>query len=158
MSDKSEKLTAVKTELKAHAEAVKKAVKKKNVKGKHQNPNTVTSNRLEMLVTVVGRNKSEYYVDLIQSFEVNMQMTVMARGTANEKMLSLLGLTDSKKAVIFSIIQEDKIPHAVSVLEEKFNTIKGGKGIAFTIPLTSVIGKLIFGFLSNNRMTVQEGR
>ena len=42
------------------------------------------------------------------------------------------------------------------ILDEKFKTIKGGNGIAFTIPLTSVIGKLIFGFLSNNRLTVQE--
>ena len=39
---------------------------------------------------------------------------------------------------------------------KKFNTIKDGKGIAFTIPLTSVIGTLIYGFLSNNRMAVKE--
>lgn len=123
-----------------------------------RNSNTVTSNKLELLVTVVSRNKAEYYVDLIQSFEVNMQIVTRAQGTADEKMLSLLGLTDSPKAVIFSIIQQNKIPNAMGVLDEKFKTIKGGKGIAFTIPLTSVIGKLIFGFLSNNKMTVQEGK
>ena len=127
-------------------------------RGRRQNPNTVTSNKLEMMVTVVSRNKAEYYVDLIQSFDVNMQIITHGHGTANEKMLSLLGLTDTKKAIIFSIIQQDKIPRAMSVLEEKFQTIKDGKGIAFTIPLTSVIGKLIFGFLSNNRMSVQEGK
>ena len=123
-----------------------------------RNSNTVTSNRLEMLITVVSRNKAEYYVDLMQSFEINMQIVTHATGTANERMLSLLGLTDSEKVVIFSVIQQNKIPNAMSVLEEKFKTIKGGKGIAFTIPLTSVIGKLIFGFLSNNKMTVQEGK
>lgn len=127
-------------------------------RGKHQNSNTVTSNKLEMLVTVVSRNKSEYYVDLIQSFNVNMQIITHGKGTATEKTLSLLGLTDSDKAIIFSIIQQNKIPRAMSVLEDKFKTIKGGKGIAFTIPLTSVIGKLIFGFLSDSRMMVQEGK
>ena len=120
--------------------------------------NTVTSNKLEMMVTVIGRNKAEYFVDLIQSFDVNMQIVTMARGTANESMLSLLGLTNTEKAVIFSIIQQNKIPKALSVLEEKFHTIKDGRGIAFTIPLSSVIGKLIFGFLSNNRTNVQEGK
>ena len=125
---------------------------------RQSSPTTVTSNKLEMLVTVVGRNKAEYYIDLIQSFKVNMQMVMAARGTANAKMLSLLGLTDTEKAVIFSIIQQNKIPHAMSVLEEKFQAIKGGKGIAFTVPLTSVIGKLIFGFLSDNRMMVEEGK
>ena len=137
---------------------VKNSEKSTALRGRHQSTNTVTSNKLEMLVTVVSRNKAEYYVDLIQSFEINMQIITHATGTANEKMLSLLGLTDSEKAVIFSVIQQNKIPQAMSVLEEKFKTIKGGKGIAFTIPLTSVIGKLIFGFLSNNKMTVQEGK
>ena len=127
-------------------------------RNKRQGSNTVTSNKLELLVTVVGRNKAEYYVDLIQSFKVNMQILTSARGTANANMLSLLGLTDSEKAVIFSIIQQNKIPQAMNVLEEKFQTIKGGKGIAFTIPLTSVIGKLIFGFLSDNRMMAEEGK
>lgn len=137
---------------------MKNSEKSTALRGRHQSTNTVTSNKLEMLVTVVSRNKAEYYVDLIQSFEINMQIITHATGTANEKMLSLLGLTDSEKAVIFSVIQQNKIPQAMSVLEEKFKTIKGGKGIAFTIPLTSVIGKLIFGFLSNNKMTVQEGK
>lgn len=151
----ADKISVAKAKRKPVVGAVKKTVKTAVQKGK-QNPNTVTSNRLELLVTVVARNKAEYYEDLILSFDVNMQMTALASGTANSQMLSLLGLSDSEKSVIFSIIQQDKIPKAVRTLEEKFKTIKGGNGIAFTIPLTSVIGKLIFGFLSNNRMTVQE--
>ncbi len=120
--------------------------------------NTVKSNRLKLLVTIVARKKAEYYTDLIQSFEVNMQMVILAEGTANAKMMSLLGLTDSDKAVILGVIQEDKIPEALRTLEEKFHTIKDGKGVACTIPLTSVIGTLIYGFLSNNRMTVKESK
>lgn len=58
--------------------------------------------------------------------------------------------------VIISVIQESKIPDALRVLEEKFNTIKGGKGVACTVPLSSVIGTLIYGFLSNNKMVVKE--
>lgn len=85
--------------------AVKKAVKTAVQKAK-QAPNTVTSNRLELLVTVVGRSKAEYYEDLILSFDVNMQVTALASGTANEKMLSLLGLSDNEKSVIFSVIQQ----------------------------------------------------
>ena len=141
------------------------ADKTNGVKGKHklklaspktENSNTVTSNKLELLVTIVGKRKAEYYTDLIQSLDVNMQMTAFGHGTADTKMLVYLGLADSDKAVIFSVIQENKIPKAMSLLEEKFNTIKDGKGVAFTIPFTSVIGTLIFGFLSNNRKTVKE--
>ena len=41
-------------------------------------------------------------------------------------------------------------------LNEKFNTIKKGKGIAFTVPFSSMIGVAAYGFLSNNLKTVKE--
>lgn len=117
---------------------------------------TVSDNRLELLITTVNRGKGEYYADLIQSFDVNMQFIVMGEGTADAKMMSMFGLTDSAKAVIFSVIQGNKLRAALDALDEKFRTIKNGKGIAYTVPLSSVIGTLIFGFLSNNRKTVKE--
>ena len=85
-----------------------------------------------------------------------MQCVVMARGTANESTLGLLGLSDSEKVVILSVVQENRIPDLLSALGDKFNSIKDGKGVAWTVPLTSVIGTLIYGFLSNNRETVKE--
>ena len=115
------------------------------------NGNTVTSNILELLITIVDRSKAEYYTDLIQSFDVNMQVTAFGHGTADEKMLVYLGLGDSEKAVIFSVIQQNKLSDAIATLDEKFKTIRNGKGVAFTIPLTSVIGALIYRFLINNR-------
>lgn len=139
----------------ARNKLIKRAAVRKKTAAK-SNPNTVTSNRLEMLVTVVSRNKGEYYADLIQSFDVNLQVVALANGTADAKTLRYLGLTDSEKCVIFSVIQQDRLPDALHALDEKFKTVKGGKGIAYTIPLTSVIGTLIFGFLSNNRTVIKE--
>ena len=63
----------------------------------------------------------------------------------------MLGLEDSDKSVIFSVIREDKVTEALHGLEDKFKTIKNGKGIAFTIPMSSVIGVAIYRFLSNAR-------
>ena len=145
----------IKTDVKEKRDAVKKQIAEKRA----ATPNRVTSNRLKLMITVVGRNKAEYYLDLIQSFNVNMQLVAMANGTANAKMLGLLGLSDNnEKAVILSFIQESKIPQAHAALEEKFNSIKDGKGISFTVPLTSVIGALIYGFLSDNKLMVKESK
>ena len=139
--------------------AVKKEIKQRVAqKVKPAAPNTVTSNRLKLLITVVNRNKAEYFTDLIQSFDVNMQLIALASGTADAKMLGILGLSSNEKAVILGVIQERKIPDAMHTLSEKFNSIRDGKGIAFTVPLTSVIGTLIYGFLSNNRLTVKESK
>ena len=73
-------------------------------------------------------------------------------------MLARFGLTDSDKTVIFSVIQENKLKDALAALDNKFRTIKNGKGVAYAVPLSSVIGTLIFGFLSDNRMAVKENK
>lgn len=145
-----ELLNENKIKLTARRKSVKSAAKSKRAQ------NTVTSNKLELMITVVSRSKTEFYVDLIQSFDVNMQVIALAQGTADANTLRYLGLTDSDKSVIFSVIQENKLQDAMYVLDDKFKTVKGGKGIAFTIPLTSVIGTLLFGFLSNNKNVVKE--
>ena len=40
----------------------------------------------------------------------------------------------------------------MNCLEDKFATIRIGKGIAFAVPLSSVIGVNLYRFLSDNRM------
>ena len=108
-------------------------------------------NGLSLLITVVNRNKAEFYADMIQSYEVNMQLITAASGTASTEVLHYLGLTDSDKSVIFSIIRRDKVSVALAALEEKFKTIKNGKGIAFTVPMSGTIGVAIYQFLSNTK-------
>ena len=83
---------------------------------------------------------------------VNFQTSVMASGTAKSDTLYMLGLEDSDKSVLFSVVKEDLAPTVLQGLEEKFQVLKNGKGIAFTVPLTSVIGVSIYRFLSDNRM------
>ena len=73
-------------------------------------------------------------------------------------MLHYMGMEESEKRVIFSIIREDCAGAALKTLEEKFSTVRGGKGIAYTVPLSSVAGVAIYQFLSNNKRTAKEKR
>lgn len=107
--------------------------------------------KMQLLFTVVNRKKAEFYTDLLQNYEVNMQLALSASGTAGSSMMELLGLTDSEKTVIISIIRSDKAKEALAALEEKFKTVKGGKGIAYTVPMTSTVGVAIYQFLSNTQ-------
>lgn len=117
--------------------------------------NRVTMNKLKILVTIVSRSKADFYMDHIQSFGVNMQLVIYGRGTAPQEFLTAMGLTDSNRAVILSVIGDANLRNALDSLSEKFNTIQGGKGIAYTIPMSSIIGKSIFNFLSDNRSQVR---
>ncbi|MBR2467298.1 MAG: hypothetical protein IKB38_10275 [Clostridia bacterium] len=111
--------------------------------------NDLAPHKLQLLFTVVDRRKAEFYTDILQSFEVNMQISLSARGTAKTEMLELLGLAESDKCVIVSIIKEERAKEALATLEEKFRTIKNGKGIAYTVPMTETVGLAIYQFLAN---------
>jgi len=106
--------------------------------------------KLKLLITVVDRSKGEFYLDVLSQFDVNCQMLVHGMGTATSDIVDMLGL-NIHKAVILSMVREDMIETVMSCLDEKFETIKNGKGIAFAVPLSSVIGVNLYQFLSNNR-------
>lgn len=106
---------------------------------------------LKVLFTIVNRSKATYYVDLLEQFEINMQMVLYGIGTANSEIRDYLKLNEVEKAVIISIVREDKVKDICNTLSEKFSKIKDGKGIAYTIPVKSIIGVSIYQFLSNNK-------
>lgn len=120
----------------------------------------VTSNikKVKILVTIINRSKTVYYVDLLEQYEVNMQMVIYGSGTADSQMLSYLGLAESEKTVILSFVREDRVKEVLDVLQEKFDKIKNGKGIAYTIPMKSVIGVSIYQFLTNNKQIKKEDK
>ena len=106
--------------------------------------------KLKLLFTVVDRQKGEFYLDVISQFDVNCQMIMGGLGTAASELVELLGL-ESHKAVILSVIREDLVDTVMNTLEDKFATIRNGKGIAFAVPLSSVIGVNMYRFLSDRR-------
>ena len=107
--------------------------------------------KLKLLFTVVDRNKGEFYVDVLSQFSVNCQLVLPGMGTAASDLVELLGL-NLHKAVVISVVREDLVDTIMNTLEEKFSTIRNGKGVAFAVPLSSVIGVNMYQFLSDNRM------
>ena len=106
--------------------------------------------KLKLLFTVVDRPKAEFYLDVLSQFEVNLQLVTAGKGTATSDLVDMLGL-NPQKAVIISTVREDMVDPVMKCLEEKFSTIRNGKGICFAVPLSSVIGVNIYRFLSSNQ-------
>ena len=107
--------------------------------------------KLKLLFTVVDKPKGEFYLDVLSQFDVNFQIAMGGLGTVNSELAELLGL-EPHKTVILSVVREDMTETILNTLEDKFATIRNGKGIAFAVPLSSVIGVNLYQFLSDNRM------
>lgn len=105
---------------------------------------------LKLVISVVDRSKAEFYLDVLSQFEVNFQMATGGKGTAHSEIIDMLGL-NIHKAVLLSVVREDMVDPIMKCLEEKFRTIRNGKGIAFAVPLSGVIGVNMYQFLSNNK-------
>lgn len=107
--------------------------------------------RLKVLFTVVDVKKTEYYADLLRDLDANLQVSILGNGTAKEDTLRYLGLKADHKVVLISVLREDQVKKALALLEEKFATVRNGKGVAWTVPLTGMVGVTAYRFLSNAR-------
>ena len=113
--------------------------------------NETAIKKLKLLFTVVDRSKAEFYMDVLSQYDVNCQMLCQGKGTATSELVDMLGL-NIHKAVILSVVREDMVDPIMKTLENKFSTIRNGKGIAFAVPLSSVIGVNMYQFLSSNKL------
>ena len=114
-------------------------------------PAATAPQKLKLLCLIVNRGKAEFYVDFLQGFEINLELGLAAKGTASAQTLRYLGLADTEKALLFGVVREDRANGVLTALEEKFETLKNGKGVAFTVPMTATIGVAVYQFLCNNR-------
>lgn len=132
---------------------IKKILPKSKIsnKGKEKEEKTglEAPKKLKILVTIVERNKSDFYLSALEGFDVNLQTLIYANGTANKDIAQVLGLSDTTKAVILSVVQEEKVKEILATYEDKYFKTKRGKGVAFTIPISSVIGVMVYRFLLN---------
>jgi len=116
------------------------------------NKEKLTSTRkLNLLFTVVRRSKADYFIDLLQEFQVNMQLVLVGNGTTKSAIFSE---EIGSKAIIISVITDVNLPRALKTLDEKFHELRDGKGVAWTVPFDSVMGVTFFNFLSNNKSSI----
>ena len=131
---------------------------RKTIKKTNSKKDVSNVKKLKMLITVVDRSKTLFYLDLLEQYEVNVQMVLYGNGTAKSEMLHMLGLIETDKSIILSYIREDRVKEALETLNEKFQKVKNGKGIAYTIPLDSIIGVSMYQLLSNDRTIIEGGK
>ena len=75
----------------------------------------------------------------------------LGQGTASGDILDYLGLESTEKAVIFSVLEEERWSGIKKDLRQKLQIDAPGEGIAFLVPLSSIGGKKTLQFLTANQ-------
>ena len=103
---------------------------------------------LNMLLTIVDRGKGDSVAQLLQREGVLAHFIALGNGTADQGLLSLLGLKDTAKDVVFSFMQRNTAVTALRKLSYALDMDLPGRGIAFLMPLSSVGGSQTKEYLS----------
>ena len=107
--------------------------------------------KLKIVVTIVNREKAEFFLDQMETMGINMQMSIEGEGTAPQGISNFWGLAHKDREVILSFVPEDKVKKVLKRLDEKFETVRNGNGVAFVLPVSSIIGESLYQFLMDNR-------
>ncbi len=93
---------------------------------------------IKLFVTIVNRGNGEKVTEMFRENEVMFNIIALGKGTAKSDILNYLGLGETEKDIVLSVIQEDKISFIIKNLKERFNLKEPGNGVAFSIPISSV--------------------
>ncbi|MBQ9943243.1 MAG: P-II family nitrogen regulator [Clostridia bacterium] len=110
---------------------------------------------LSLLVTIVDRGKAESVTALLSREGANNHTVALGRGTAHKGILSLLGLKDTDKDVVFSFLPSQVAAGALRRLSYAVDMDRPGKGIAFVVPVGSVGGAATLKMLSGDDIQPQ---
>lgn len=110
-----------------------------------------TPQKLKIIITIVNRGKGQFFYDQIENLGVNMQLILNGEGTAPYNLDNLWGLAHKERDIVLSFVPEDRVKKILKVLDSKFETVRNGDGIAFAIPISSIIGVAVYQFLIDDR-------
>ena len=112
---------------------------------------------LKALFTIIDYEYEQELLKLFNEQHIPFNLITHGQGTASSEILDYLGLGDTKKYVIISIIPDYKTSKILDLLHNKMYFNKPGRGIAFTITvsgISSIVCKIISE--QENRMDIKK--
>lgn len=107
--------------------------------------------KVYMMVTITNRSIGTKMLNFYKEHELTVILSTIGFGTANSDMLDYFGLEATEKAVMFSVVTEEKWKYLKKGLQKEINIDIPGTGIAFLIPLSSIGGKKSLQFFMENQ-------
>ena len=94
--------------------------------------------RIKLMVTIVDRDKTARAAEVYAAGGAKLHYAAPGLGTANSDLLDYLGLGETGKSFLFSLVPEWQISRLLRSAKEALHLSSPGKGILFTMPLSGV--------------------
>jgi hypothetical protein len=93
---------------------------------------------LDLMVSIVTRDHGEQLSRLYPQDRIPLQMIVQGGGTAKSELLHMLGLEQTEKDIVFSMIPHSATRSILNRAAKLLHMNRIGGGVTFALPLTSV--------------------
>lgn len=97
-----------------------------------------TEDRVKLLVGIINRSDEKAYAEAVNECCISVKFTGFAAGTARSNYLSYLGLDETEKRLVYSLIPNYCEKTVLKSINRRLRLYLMGKGIAFTVPLAGV--------------------
>ena len=97
--------------------------------------------KMYLFMTITNRNDENEFTEFFKSKEVPIVYSTPCHGTAKKHILDLFGVEESLKTAYFTVITENKKSELLHGLTREMAIDLPNRGIAVSIPLTSIAGK-----------------
>ena len=92
---------------------------------------------LKLIMIIAAKPLENKYLDVLKKYKVKFKAITYGEGTASSSLLNYFGLNEVEKAVIFAVAPSITSKHILRYIKSKLKIDEPGKGISFTIPLSS---------------------
>ena len=94
-------------------------------------------NNLSMLFVIMNYSDESKFLKIINKFKTNFKVMMHGKGTASSSLLDYFGLNDEDKSVMTMVVPSNMAKKILMEIDNKINVSDHGKGIAFSISLSS---------------------
>ncbi|MBO4540396.1 MAG: P-II family nitrogen regulator [Bacilli bacterium] len=107
--------------------------------------------QLGLVITVVAHGQAGAIEDRLKKCDCALMLRAHGSGTATSEFYEALGINDSKKQIIFSVLRKDRWSELSSSLEKRFSVSSFSRGISFFVPMNSISGVSVYKMLANKQ-------
>lgn len=94
-------------------------------------------NSLCMLFIIINYNDEKKFTKIIDKYKIGFKVVMHGMGTASSSLLEYFGLDRRERTIITSVLPPIICKNLLKEIEQKLQVNEHGKGIAFSIPLSS---------------------
>ena len=121
-----------------------------------QPPATTRPSRPKLLISVVNRGDGGKVKEILNELSVALSVTFRGYGTAYSSLLDYLGIGQTERTIVFSIVPEADEERILKALRTKLSLYLAGRGICFTVPLAGISRKVADGISDASVNKMQE--